>query len=120
MSELRNLKWGEKHLCGDLFTIKISLGQDLCEKVNGPFRDLGLTVLSLTPSKKHHKIRYMAYGVLNYDKFQKYLVIKNEAQATLLIRQAAFKLEDVKIRKEQIKHNETVKTLVPVEPIEAC
>lgn len=117
MSESRNLRWGEKHLCGDLFTIKIAFGQDLYEKVNGQFKDLGLTVMNLGPSKKHYRMRYMAYGVLNHDNFLRYLVIKQEAQASLLIRQAAAKLEDVKMRKEVIKRNETFKDVRVVEPV---
>lgn len=117
MSETRNLKWGEKHLCGDLFTIKIAFGQDLYEKVNGQFKELGLTVMNLSPSKKHYKPRYMAYGVLNQRNFQKYLNVKNEAQAKLLINKAAELLENVKTRKEVIRHDEKIESGRIIEPI---
>lgn len=117
MSEIRNLKWGEKHLCGDLFTIKISLGLDMYNCTALKFKALGLTVMQLAFSKKTLKHRYMAYGVLNQENFYKYLVIKNEAQAKLLINKAAELLENVKTRKEVIKHDEQIKGVRLVEPI---
>ena len=120
MSETRNLKWGEKHLCGDLFTIKINLGLEMYNRTAIKFKALGLTVVQLAFSKKTFKHRYMVYGVLNQDNFQKYLNVKNEAQAKLLINKAAELLENVKTRKEVIKYRETIETLVPAEPIEAC
>ena len=117
MSETRNLKWGEKHLCGDFFTIKITLGYNLYSMIGDKLKALGLTVMQVNPSKKWKLPRYMAYGVLNQENFYKYLVIKNEAQAKLLINKAAELLESVKTRKEVIKHDEKTKGVRLVEPI---
>ena len=117
MSETRNLRWGEKHLCGDLFTIKISLGLDMYNGTALKFKALGLTVIQLAFSKKTLKHRYMAYGVLNQRDFQKYLNVKNEAQAKLLINKAAELLENVKTRKEVIRHHEKTEGVRIIEPI---
>lgn len=117
MSETRNLRWGEKHLCGDLFTIKISLGLDMYSGTALKFKALGLTVVQLAFSKKTLKHRYMAYGVLNQRDFQKYLVIKNEAQAKLLIDKAAVLLDQVRTRKEVLKHDEKIESGRIIEPI---
>ncbi len=117
MSETRNLRWGEKHLCNDLFTIKISLGLDMYNSTVTKFKTLGLTVIQLAFSKKSLKHRYMVYGVLNQHDFQKYLVIKNKAQAKLLINKAAELLQDIKTRKEVIKHNEKIEGGRLIEPI---
>lgn len=117
MSETRNLKWGEKHLCGDLFTIKITLGYELWNLTEIKFKALGLTVIEALPSKKYSKNRYLAYGVLNQKNFQKYLVIKNEAQAKLLINKAAVLIESVNTRKEVIKLDEKIESGSIIEPI---
>ena len=117
MSETRNLRWGEKHLCGDLFTIKISLGYNLYSMIGDKLKVLGLTVMQVNPSKKWKLPRYMAYGVLNQRDFQKYLVIKNEAQAKVLINKAAELLENIKTRKEVIAHHEKTDGVRLVEPI---
>ena len=117
MSETRNLKWGEKHLCGDLFTIKISLGYNLYSMIGDKLKVLGLTVMQVNPSKKWKLPRYMAYGVLNQRNFQKYLNVKNEAQAKMLINKAAELLENVKNRKEVIEHYEKTEGVRFVEPI---
>ena len=120
MSESRNLPWGERHLCGDFFTIKITLGYNLYSSISDKLKALGLTVMQVNPSKKWKLPRYMAYGVLNQDNFQKYLNVKNEAQAKFMIDKAANLLDSVRIRKEHIKYRETIKTVVPAESIEAC
>lgn len=117
MSEIRNLKWGEKHLCGDLFTIKITLGYELWNLTQIKFTALGLTVVQVLSSKKTVKPRYLAYGVLNQSNFQKYLNIKNEALAKLLINKAAVLIESVNTRKEVIKLDEKIESGSIIEPI---
>lgn len=117
MSETRNLPWGEKHLCGDFFTIKITLGYNLYSNIGDKLKTLGLTVMQVNPSKKWKLPKYMAYGVLNQDNFQKYLNVKNEAQAKFMIDKAANLLDSVRIRKEQIKYRETIEGVRIVEPI---
>lgn len=117
MSESRNLPWGEKHLCGDLFTIKITLGYNMYSSIGDKLKTLGLTVMQVNPSKKWKLPKYMAYGVLNQDDFQKYLNVKNEAQAKSMIDKAAELLDSVRIRKEQIKYRETFKAVRVVEPV---
>lgn len=120
MSETRNLPWGERHLCGDFYTIKITLGYNLYSSISDKLKALGLTVMQVNPSKKWKLPKYMAYGVLNHDNFQKYLNVKCEAQAKFMIDKAAGLLDSVRIRKEHIKYRETIETVVPVEPIEVC
>lgn len=120
MSEIRNLPWGERHLCGDLFTIKISLGLDMYNSTALKFKALGLTVVQLAPSKKYLKHRYLAYGVLKTTDFYKYLTVKNEAQAKLLIDKAAVLLDQVRNRKEVIAHHEKTEGVRIVEPVTFC
>lgn len=120
MSEIRNLPWGERHLCGDLYTIKISLGLDMYNSTAVKFKALGLTVVQLAPSKKYLKQRYLAYGVLKTTDFYKYLTVKNEAQAKLLIDKAAALLDQVRNRKEVIEHHEKTEGVRVVEPVTFC
>ncbi len=49
--------------------------------------------------------------------FQKYLNVKNEAQAKFMIDKAANLLDSVRIRKEQIKYRETIEGVRVVEPV---
>lgn len=96
MSELRNLPWGEKHLCGVHYTVKISISPELYQlMLDGLTNVHGISVINGAPSKTMKIPKYIVYGVLTQDAFLEYLQIKEAAQAKLLLAKAAKLLKSV-------------------------
>ena len=113
MSELRKLPWGEKHLFGVYYTVKVSIGYKLYELM---LKDLtsvqGITVTTGQPSKTMKIPKYIVYGVVTQDAFLEYIQIKEKAQAKLLLTHAARLLKSVQDRDLYLnpkKHEETQK-----------
>ena len=96
MSELRRLPWGEKHLCGVHYTVKVSIGYLLYEIMVKDLTSIhGITVVKGEPSKTMKMPKYIVYGVLTQDAFLEYLQVKEKAQARLLLTKAAKLLKSV-------------------------
>jgi len=96
MSELTRLPWGEKHLSGVYYTVKVSIGYQLYELMLKDLTNVqGITVINGQPSKAMKIPKYIVYGVLTQDAFLEYLQIKEKAQAKLLLTHAAKLLKSV-------------------------
>ena len=96
MSELKNLPWGEKHLCGVHYTVKVSIGYRLYELMLKDLTSIqGIQVIAGQPSKRMKMPKYIVYGVLTQDAFLEYLQVKEKAQAKLLLTTAAKLLKSV-------------------------
>lgn len=117
MRELKNLPWGEKHLSGVYYTVKVSIGYQLYELMLKDLTDIqGIAVTEGAPSKKMKIPKYIVYGVLTQDAFLKYMLIKEKAQAKLLLTHAAKLLKSVQDRESHLKpkpinHEEIEKTV---------
>jgi hypothetical protein len=113
MSELRNLPWGEKHLCGVYYTVKVSIGYQLYELMLNDLTSIqGIGVVTGQPSKTMKIPKYIVYGVLTQDAFLEYIQVKEKAQAKLLLTKAAELLKSVHNRDLYLnpkKHEETEK-----------
>lgn len=96
MSELRNLPYGEKHLCGVYYTVKIGISPELYQLMLKDITNVhGISVISGAPSKTMKIPKYIVYGVLTQDAFLEYLQIKEKAQAKILLEKAAKLLKSV-------------------------
>lgn len=110
MSEAKNLPWGEKHLCGYTFTVKITIGEYLYHELALELQDMGLVVNRIRSSKKTSQPKYMVYGVITgQDKFDRYLLIKEQAQFKRSLEKTKILLKSIMSRSTRIKENETVK-----------
>jgi hypothetical protein len=99
MSELRKLPWGEKHLCGVYYTVKVSIGYRLYELMLKDLTSIqGITVTTGQPSKTMKIPKYIVYGVVTQDAFLDYLQVKEKAQARLLLTKATELLKSVQDR----------------------
>jgi hypothetical protein len=99
MNELRRLPWGEKHLCGVYYTVKVSIGYRLYELMLKDLTNIhGITVSTGQPSKTMKMPKYIVYGVLTQDAFLEYLQVKEKAQAKLLLTKATQLLKSVQDR----------------------
>ena len=99
MSELTRLPWGEKHLSGVYYTVKISISSELYKLMLDGLTDIhGLSVINGAPSKTMKLPKYIVYGVLTQDAFLEYLQVKENAQAKLLLTKAAKLLKSVNDR----------------------
>lgn len=122
MSELQRLPWGEKHLCGVYYTVKVSVGYRLYELMLKDLTNIhGITVTTGQPSKTMKIPKYIVYGVITQDAFLEYLQVKEKAQAKLLLTKATELLKSVQDRKSHLKHkkDETEKTVSASVP-EVC
>jgi hypothetical protein len=115
MSELRKLPWGEKHLCGAYYTVKISVSYRLYELMLSDLTKIhGIYAVGGEPSKVMKLPKFIVYGVLTQDAFLEYLQVKEKAQAKLLIDNAAKLLKSVQDRESHLKprkNEETEKTV---------
>ena len=99
MSELRRLPWGEKHLCGVYYTVKVSIGYQLYNLIVKDLTSIhGIQVSTGQPSKRMKIPKYIVYGVVTQDSFLEYIQIKEKAQAKLLLTHAARLLKSVQDR----------------------
>lgn len=99
MSELRKLPWGEKHLCGVYYTVKVSIGYRLYELMLKDLTSIhGIIVTTGQPSKTMKIPKYIVYGVVTQDAFLDYLQVKEKAQARLLLTKATELLKSVQDR----------------------
>lgn len=99
MSEIKRLPWGEKHLCGVYYTVKVSIGYQLYELMLKDLTSIhGIQVATGQPSKTMKIPKYIVYGVLTQDAFLEYLQIKEKAQAKLLLTHATRLLKSVQDR----------------------
>ena len=118
MSELRNLPWGEKHLCGVYYTVKVGISPELYDlMLDGLTNIHGICVINGAPSKTMKIPKYIVYGVLTQDAFLEYLQIKEAAQAKLLLGKAAKLLKSVHDRNLYLNPKEHEDKTIPCDPI---
>ena len=99
MTSHLKLPWGEKHLCGMYYTVKLSVSKRLYEAFNGKLRGFkDLNVFTTYKKGTHVEKGFILYGVLHYDDYMRFLSIKQNAQAQILIEKAADLLNQVKDR----------------------
>ena len=104
MSELTRLPWGEKHLCGVYYSVKISVSYRLYELMLSDLTSIhGIYVVGGKPSKVMKLPKFIVYGILTQDAFLEYLQVKEKAQAKLLIDNAAKLLKSVQDRDLHLK-----------------
>lgn len=117
MSDHKKLPWGEKHLCGMYFTVKVRVGLPLWDAFDHKMHHIdGLSCYATYKKGTAVHNGYILFGVLHNDEYQKYLNIKQNAQAKLLINKAANLLNQVKDRK-LFNHDEKGEGVRLVEPI---
>ena len=115
MTPDQNLRWGEHYLANSYHSVRVSFSNQLHNDMKTIIARIpGLQWRSGKPSKTGI-IKWVLYGIVNENDYRKYLIIKQEAQAKLLINKAASLLNQVKDHKTTILHAKT-KELVPEEP----
>lgn len=103
----QNLRWGENHLAGSYYSVKVSFSNHLYENMKTKIAKIqSLKWRSGKPSKTGI-IKWVLYGVVHENDYRKYLIIKQEAQAQLLINRAANLLNQVKDHKFSLTHAKT-------------
>lgn len=112
------LLWGERHLAGSYYSVRVSFGNQLYESINPKLARLKVQSLYWRKGKpsKTGIIKWVLFGVVHENDYRKYLIFKQEAQAQLLINKAANLLNQVKDHKLALMHGKT-EELVPEEPV---
>lgn len=115
MGTLKNLPWGEKHLCGDYYTIKVKMGQTLYDMLWKDEKLFDIKSLSseLCPSKKSGVVNYIVYGVLNSLEYYTYLVTKEKCQLQIKAQELVNLQNQYKSHVDNLKHfkNEKAETV---------
>ena len=90
----KKLLWGEHHLYGNYYTIKICIGAQLKDLIKDDLKkhNIDLDIYQAINSKLG-KERFIIAGVIKHLEYLKYSEIKNRCQAALLIRKATYHID---------------------------
>lgn len=92
----RSLSWGERHLYGNYFTIKICTGTELKDAIKDDLKkhNIDLDIYETNSSSCKIGVRkFIISGVLKHKEYLKYIEIKNRAKAFLLIKKATYHID---------------------------
>ena len=103
MSDHKALPWGEKHLYGQFYTVKIKIGLELRHAIGNKFDALKDICLWDAGSDKKGRQYFMIAAVLIWNDFIKYRLIKEEAQLQVLVNTMRTKAKTVKDLKDDYK-----------------
>ena len=90
----KSLSWGEHHLYGNYFTIKVCTGTELKDAIKDDLKkhNIDLDIYETLASKTGLR-RFIISGVLKHKEYLKYSEIKNRAKAILLIKKATYHID---------------------------
>jgi hypothetical protein len=121
MSDHRALPWGEKHLHGEYYTIKIRIGPELRGAISDKLNTFSNLNIFETQADKKNRQRFLIAGVLNQSEYTAYRIVKEEAQLQILVsnmREKASNLKELKQKNSAYKMFTLPTTLS--RPIDEC